>query len=320
MSVVREAFRQARLHSLQHMVACEKAWLRWGETSITEIVMAHAAVEVSVVPFTQRAEPLSGADWIWWWVDASGAYGMLVQAKRLTIEKKRWSFGFDYRSPGSARLQREVLFDTAASLDLLPVHALYLGTPDYRRWERCSDSHWKARCGHCLKRTVSLMPTMLASDLMVGDASSTYERSVALEDLWVSPTGAALLIPALERQMAPDLLEFLTTRQDGTLAVVRSMVDRVLRARAGMFSAASSPVGTSMDGGHDELGLIFNEVPDDTMHGGVNYFEHVLRPLRHAPPGYVAEIMASEANVQRMREDFPAGIAGVVVVNTPRVG
>jgi len=107
------------------MAACERADLRWGETSITEIVTAQAADAVTVVPFTQRAEALSCADWIWWWVDHRGAYGMLVQAKRVTVTWSKWHFGFDYpRGTGS---QRTTLMSSASGLGVLPVYALYLG-------------------------------------------------------------------------------------------------------------------------------------------------------------------------------------------------
>ncbi len=58
--------------------------------------MSRAAAAVSVVPFTQHAEAVSGADWVWWWVDSTSAYGMLVQAKRLTMNQGRWRFDFGY--------------------------------------------------------------------------------------------------------------------------------------------------------------------------------------------------------------------------------
>ncbi len=85
---VEAAFRSARIHSARHMEASEKAHLRWGEVAITEILMSRAAQGVTVVPFTQRAEGLSGADWVWWWIDQGAAYGMLVQAKRVSASPK----------------------------------------------------------------------------------------------------------------------------------------------------------------------------------------------------------------------------------------
>lgn len=151
MTAVDEAFRWARIHAVRHMSACEDADLRWGETSITEIVTSRAAKAVTVVPFTQRAEALSGADWIWWWVDGRGAYGMLVQAKRVTVSWSKWKFDFSY--PNGTGSQRSALMSSSAALGLLPVYALYLGTGDYRDWEPCPDGHRSGRCLYCVKRS-----------------------------------------------------------------------------------------------------------------------------------------------------------------------
>ena len=320
MTTVEDSFRQARIHAVRHMAACESADLRWSETSITEIVTAQAARAVTVVPFTQRAEALSGADWIWWWVDGASAYGMLVQAKRVTVRDGSWGFDFDYRSGSTGHSQREALRSTAQTLGLLPVYALYLGTGDYRQWARCSETHRSGRCLACVKRTVSLMPELVASELIMNDATSTYEWSVALEELWTPPAGAALLSPLLESQLAPELAEFLQTPQSGTRAVTRSMIDRVLRARMGAFSAAS-PTATSMSlGEHDQLGAVFGNVPADTGHFGLPYFEQTLRPLRHAPPDYVVEIMTRNVDEERLQSNLPENIAGVVVARPPQHG
>ncbi|MGE3328909.1 MAG: hypothetical protein AB7N61_26240, partial [Acidimicrobiia bacterium] len=148
MAAVEEAFRWARIHAVRHMDACELAFLRWGETSITEVVTSRAAKAVTVVPFTQRAEALSGADWVWWWVDARGAYGMLVQAKRVTVNGIKWKFDFSY--PDGTGKQRKTLMAVSATLGLLPVYALYLGTGSYRSWEPCPDGHRSGRCLQCV--------------------------------------------------------------------------------------------------------------------------------------------------------------------------
>ncbi|WP_448711924.1 hypothetical protein [Microbacterium profundi] len=292
------------------MAAAEAAKLAWGETAITEMVIAHSSPAVTVVPFTQKAEPLSGADWVWWWIDGSAAYGMLVQAKRLTVTRKRWGFNFDYRTKGSIRLQREILFEAAATLGVLPVHALYLGTGDYRGWVPCPGKHRKSRCPECMRRTISLMPALLAVDSMVDDAASTYEWSVALEDLWKPPSTGALLVPALERAMSPDLVDFLKERPDGTRAVVRSMVDRVLRARAGQFSGVATRTQRSAVTSHDDLGHVFQDLPADTMHGGVRYLNHVLEPLTYSPPDYVLEVMAGDPDVESLQAQMPKAVGG----------
>lgn len=319
MTTVEDAFESARIHALRHMSVCEYAGLRWSETSITEMVMAHASRAITVVPFTQRAEALSGADWVWWWVDGADAYGMLVQAKRVSVTEGRWRFDFGYEVASASRPQREVLRSAAAALELLPVYALYLGTGDYRRWERCPDGHQDGpACLQCAKRTISLMPALLAEEWIVSDAASTYERSVALEDLWTPPRAGALLIPTLATQIVPELLHFLEERQDGTRAVARSMIDRVLRARFGQFSAVAPSVASTHRGDHDELGPVFGDVPHDTGHWGLSYFEHTLHPLRHAPPDYVLEIAAGEFDEYHLAASMPDNVAGVAVVRVPR--
>lgn len=319
MTAVKEAFRRARVRAVQHMAACERAGIRWSETSITEIVTSQAARAVTVVPFTQRAEALSGADWVWWWVDRAGGYGMLVQAKRVTVTAGTWDFDFGYTSKGAARTQREVLRSAAAALGLLPVYALHLGTGDYRVWERCSNAHRGRRCMQCVKRSVSLMPALLAESVVVNDAVSTYERSVALEDLLDPPESAPLISPVLEEQLAPELADFLTMRQDGTRAVTRAMIDRVLRARAGAFSAAPAIAAErSRPGDHDRLGPVFGDLPADAGHWGLNYFEHTLNPLREAPPDYVLEIISGDFMEDHLASAMPDNVAGVVVVQVPR--
>lgn len=316
MPTVGDAFRWARIHAVQHMAACENAELRWAEPSITEIVISRAAKAVTVVPFTQRAEALSGADWVWWWVDSKGAYGMLVQAKRVTVIRGSWYYDFGY--PNGTGRQRSKLLSAASALDLLPVYALYLGTGAYRNWEPCADGHLSGRCLQCVKRSVSLMPALLVDDLYA-DAASTYELSVALEDLWTPTTTGALLIPAQERQFAADLSGFLKKRQDGTRAVVRSMIDPVLRSHFGAFNLALATASTSVrDGDHDRLGHIFKDLPYDTGHWGVNYFAHTLNPLLHAPPDYVLEVMSGERNEEYLASDMPENIAGIVVVELPQ--
>jgi hypothetical protein len=319
MTTVEESFRRGRIQAERHMAACERAGLRWNETSITEIVISQAARAVTVVQFTQPAEALSGADWVWWWVDAAGAYGMLVQAKRMTVTAGGWSFGFDYQSKNATHRQRELLSSAAKSLDLLPVYALYLGTGDHRGWEACSENHLNEGCCECIKRSVSLMPALLAEQLIVNDSASTYERSVALEDLWDPPRSEPLLSPTLKSQLAPELAEFLCEQQDGTLAVTRQMIDRVLRARAGAFGAAPTIAASPpRSGDHDRLGPIFNDFPADTGHWGLNYFDHTLAPLRHAPPGYVIEIMSGNFDVERLASEMPDNVAGIVVVHVPQ--
>lgn len=313
MNTVEGAFKSARIQAYRQMEASENAALRWSETTITEIAIAQAAKAVAVVPFTQRAEALSGADWIWWWVDGSAAYGMLVQAKRVIVAGTKWDFGFGYRTTGATRTQREVLMSFADALELLPVYAVYLGTGKYRSWERCSKDHRHGRCLACVRRAISLMPALLAEEVIVNDAVATYERSVALEEISTPNTTRGLVIPALKKQMDPKLADFLNKPQHGTRAVARAMVDPILRARFGALSTASVGTTTVRDGRHDELGPVFDDVPDDTGHWSVPYFQQALRPLQQTPPPYVLEIATGEYNEDRLASEFPENVAGIVV-------
>lgn len=178
------------------------------------------------------------------------------------------------------------------------------------------------RCLQCVKRSVSLMPALLADELLTDNSWTTYEQSVALEDLWTPPAKMAPLIPELRQHLAPDLLDFLETRRDGTLAVTRSMIDKVLRVRTSSLQHAAPTVPrTYANGSHDRLGSVFSELPEDEGHFGLNYFQHTLDPLRHAPPDYVVEAMSGDVDEDHLASNMPDTIAGVVVVNlsAPRV-
>ncbi|MHA7663727.1 hypothetical protein [Mycolicibacterium sp. HS_4_1] len=315
MTTVKAAFKSARVDAVRHMRACERAWLRWGEVGVTEIVTSRAAPAVTVAPFSQPAEAISGADWIWWWVDATAAYGMLVQAKRVTVDGARWHFDFGY--PRGSGRQRHQLLSTAQALDLIPVYALYLGTGDYRRWERCPDNHHAQGCLACVKRSVSLMPALLAEEALVTSSSTTYARSIALEDVWTPESAPSWLIPPLA-EFSPELLRFLTKPQNGVRAVSRAMIDRVLRVRAGQFAGFSISANTVLDNSHEGLGPVFPNLPDDRGHWGIPYFEQVLNPLRVAPPGYVLELLAEDVvDTNAMASTMPENVAGVVVVQLP---
>ncbi len=299
------------------MQACDQACIRWAEPSITEIVMAYAAQAVTVVPFTQPAESVSGADWVWWWVDDSSAYGMLVQAKRLRISGGNWRFDFGYKASKNHPLQRETLMSAAAMLGLVPVYALYLGTGHYRQWERCSDTHSGAGCVACTRRTVSLMPALLADEWFVDHAAITYERSIALEDVRKGVANQPPLIPTLRSDLAQDLYEFLRTEQDGTRAVTRSMIDRALVVRLGQASfSAPSPV-TTRPAEHDRLGSVFGLLPGDTGHFGMPYFPHLLNPLRRVPPAYVLDIDSGTLDEEKLKEGMPPSVGGIVVARLP---
>lgn len=318
MTSVGKAFRQARVKALQHMETCDRAKLRWAETSITEIVISEAASAVSVAPFSQREEGTVGADWVWWWVDASSSYGMLVQAKRLTVKPQgRWKFDFSFKGKTATSSQHELLRSAAAQLDLLPAYALYLGTPEYRGNEMCSPDHQSSDCQACAMRSISMMPAILANEHLVNDAPTTYSSSVALEEMWKPNNTPSLILPTIERHLTADLANFVAEEQRGSRAVARAMFDLVARARFGQFAAATPGLAPYRAGLDDRLGSVFQNFPEDTMHGGIKYFPHALQSLHHAPPAYVLEVESGDVDLASVADQMPPSVAGVVVIRTP---
>lgn len=92
------------------------------------------------------------------------------------------------------------------------------------------------------------------------------------------------------------------------------MIDRVLRARAGAFSAGPTTAAhVAPPGEHDRLGPVFDDLPEDAGHWGVNYFSHALAPFVQAPPSYVLEIVSGNFNEDRLASEMPDNIAGIVV-------
>ena len=235
------------------------------------------------------------------------------------MKGRKWRFDFGY--PNGTGIQRSALLSAAAILDLTPVYALYLGTGDYREWEPCPDGHRGKRCTSCRKRSISLMPALLADQAII-DSSNTYERSVALEDVCTPTTTWPPFIPSLMKQgLAPALQDFLMTPQMGAREVAKKMIDRVLKVRAWQFGAVSTPGETKVrDAGHDRLGSIFQELPTDIGHWGFPYFEQILNPLQHAPPSYALELQPGNFDAHQLPPNMPESIAGIVVVRLPRSG
>lgn len=82
--------------------------------------------------------------------------------------------------------------------------------------------------------------------------------------------------------------------------------------------AASASVASERYDGHDRLGSVFEDVPDDTGHWGLKYFEHTLDPLTHTPPDYVLDITMGEVDEEYLASSMPDNVAGIVVVRVPQ--
>lgn len=302
MTDIHAALANGRVACLEHMTACETNDLQWSEEPVTEILLSRTAPQVRFATFTRGQEAEVGADWLWWWVAPSGeSYGMLVQAKRLYVDKANWRFKFDYKSGD----QRRALFEAAQALDVAPVYNLYLGTQSYRASAHCgADSHRAEDCQNCATRAVSVMPAMLAEKRLVTDAESTYERSLALEAAFDNAEEQSAWLGAIDADLTDDLRAFLHTPQAGVRAIARSLVDRVLAVRAGQFTKSIEEMVRV-----EHLGSVFPDLPGDFGHFGSPYMPTMLRGLVHSPPGYVVSVMAGE----KLGEGPAGNVAGVAV-------
>lgn len=305
-----EAFGRARQGAEKHMMSVEEDGETWDERTITDHLLQDAKPFVKYAAFNQRQEPVVGADWLWWWIDnkSDESFGMLVQAKKLKRVGQSWSIDFGYNKGE----QRKALFAAAEELGVPPVYALYMGSYRHLRADvSCGDEiHLQEPCDRCIKAAVSVMPGLITPYVTFrGDdlAELALQNSTPLEylaDPGVQPN--ALWIPESLGITDSDLLEFLGTEQYGPRQVAKMLFQRVNKVRFGQFSAALA------DRVRVEAPQLFNNLPADTGHFGVPYFQHILRGLRAETPRYVHDVLADLDAPDWLIE---TGIAGIVVVD-----
>ncbi|HVF03771.1 MAG TPA: hypothetical protein VNA20_02930 [Frankiaceae bacterium] len=285
-----------------HMSGCERDGSAWQEETVSEILWQAARPHVMYADFTKRQEGLVGADWLWWWVEGSGeAFGMLIQAKRLHRVGGRWTVGFRDKNGQ----QMGDLFRTADLFQVPAAYVVYLGGQGFRANWSCGAGH-ATDCPACARRSVSVLTALqaeLAGPSPADGAAAVLNDAVALEDLaGRNPDGPVFDV---NLSAAPDdLKRFLLQGQTGARAVARTVFAGVAADRARGFSAAAE---TRVDIASD---AIFSALPDDTGHFREAYFPHVLRGLRHSPPGYVLDALAEAPTTP----DIAGHVAGVVVL------
>jgi hypothetical protein len=134
----------------------------WAEETATDLLLEKTWPDVWHRKFTRKRESVVGADWLWWWIDASGtSLGLLTQAKVLKRKGPRWDIDFDYRPKGAESSQIETLIDASRVFNVPAAHVLYCGTPAYRRGLDCGQSHPDG--GNCSDRKragVSMVPSI----------------------------------------------------------------------------------------------------------------------------------------------------------------
>ncbi len=77
-----QAFRRGRLAVDRHVSRVLQAGEMWAEETATDILLAEASPDVSYWKFTKKRENAVGADWLWWWIDATGtSFGLLARPR-----------------------------------------------------------------------------------------------------------------------------------------------------------------------------------------------------------------------------------------------
>ena len=77
------------------------------EPELTVTYIEAASPKVRYAQFNPREEGSTGADWLWWFLDKSGAcFGMLIQAKKLKRIDGHWRIDFGFMSGDELQLTK----------------------------------------------------------------------------------------------------------------------------------------------------------------------------------------------------------------------
>ena len=308
------ALRAGRLAVEEYVTASEAHGDVWGEVQASSRLMIAAASRVDYCPFNPREEKETGADWLWWWIDATGeCFGMLVQAKKLHHRGSTWSIDFGYGRPSGDQMR--ALFRTADTLSVPPIYMFSTGDVTYRDALTCGPSHAGADCRRCREASVPVLSALVARDVTTNEqfhpeliAVDAFHCSSPLESLVDPKAGAELAYDLNLRRLRPelaDLLVFARQPQTGARQVAKAVLAEVSRYRRRQFAAASlTPAKLEED-------AVFATSPGDIGHFGVPYFRQILRCLRRTVPDYLADIMAD----REPPADVKSLVAGVVVVH-----
>lgn len=344
MSEVLAGFSRIRETAETFMDKRDRAGDGWNEEAVTAVSVIEGRPHVQVVEFNHNQEGRGpnalGADYLWWWIDSSSGecFGMLVQAKRLTLAGEQWHVDITHRDGA----QLSTLLRTADQLQVPAVYGVYTGGLVYRASLPCF--HRRARagaadaapippalsgdqeCGRCRRMAISMVTAYQLtfnwqSKAMTGN--TVLSESVPVEDL-VDPAVPSTPIwdVNLRKISDPELRAFLRRPQDGAREIARRIFRLVAHRRAMGFSAAAPEMMTVR-------GMpVFPNVPKDFGHFPGPYYRHVFQGLRTSPPAYVEDLRRAPAppevsplpeggprsGRQRPLELAGTNVAGVVLI------
>ena len=266
----------------------------WDEETATQLLCMAAYPRIEAVEFNRHEERVTGADWLWWWVDSSGeCFGMLAQAKKLHHRtQERWFIDFRYPEPTCRQMTS--LFRAADDLEVAAAYVLYTGDTAYRAGLACGTDHaTSGPCPQCERASVSVLAA-LAAQGVVRWAAFSYPGSSAVDAFRLSspienladPAHSPALLHDLNLQyVTPEVQRFLVEPQSGARQVAKMILSQLSELRSGQFSAVTidrTPVTDS---------ALFDDLPNDEGHFGTPYFPHTLRGLRSRLPDYVPEVV-----------------------------
>ncbi|WP_129669397.1 hypothetical protein [Phytoactinopolyspora endophytica] len=308
---VEEAFRRARIAVASHTDKMAKAHATWREETATELVLANTHPVVRFADFTRGEESTIGADWLWWWVGQDGtSFGALVQAKKLTFTEADTA-QVKYRH--SKGRQFTDLLNAAKDLEVPAMYAVYFGGLGYRSGWPCEKE--PPGCDECERLTITMVPVLAYSQSPTPAHAAELARQygVPLENLTDAETWWPTL-PLPTVPLATDLRDFLIRPQDGAREVAQAVMRLLITFRSRQFERATPE--TALPADSITADRVFTDLPDDRLHNGNRYFEHVLRGLRRTPPGYVLDIVNGNAPPTWLADQ----VAGVSVVQLPARG
>ncbi|MFE2300884.1 hypothetical protein ACFXAW_22190 [Streptomyces sp. NPDC059445] len=229
---------KGRIAADEHMRHRVEIGDMWHEETVTDILCQHAYPSVRFARFNQHQEGKIGADWLWWWLDPSGAcFGMLVQAKTLKRKGGNWSVEFNYR--GGRQMTR--FMKTAEHFEVPAAYTLYCGDVNYRTELTCGSKSHSSPCARCSRAGVSIIdaPSARRPSTAFPDTVGTwaFQFSSPLEDLADPLKGINLLSSAIGPQMSQFLTAPITKAHEIAAKVFQLAMRTITLNYAGPIAA-----------------------------------------------------------------------------------
>jgi hypothetical protein len=309
---LRDSVIAARVAAERHMRNAEEVGITWREETISELLWVNARTDsapslIKVADFARKEETIIGADWLWWWISASGeSFGLLTQAKRV-----------HFTSAGKATLdlhyeksaQMNSLLSSGAEFGVPAAYALYFGDLGHRGGLTCwGDNHSDDSCETCRRKTLAVYPALRAKLVPAGSPTSAAQKAYAecspLEEFADPTSECGNLLFGDGESFSPNIRSFLTSEQTGPRQVARHLLKLItdhdeIQASADILDRVEVPEDA-----------MFPDMPLAIAHEWEPPYYQVLKGLRSQPPSYVQDILAGQPPTHPRLEM----LGGIVVI------